>query len=184
MVAILEGLLFIAGEDGLTIEDIVNALETDLKTASKLIEQLKSINDENDRGLMIKEVAGKYKLTTKPEHIEYYQKFASLEINNALSQAALETLAIIAYNEPITRIEVDEIRGVSTASMIRKLISFNLIEEAGRSDQLGRPYLYKTTQHFLDYFNINSLSELPQINFKNNSPHEEEDLYSSKYVEN
>lgn len=183
MTAILEGLLFIAGENGITIEEIMNLLNLDQKKVTMLIGELKTIKQQEISGLMIKEVAGKYILTTKPEHIKYYQKLANFEIDNSLSQAALETLALIAYNEPITRIEIDQLRGVSTASMIRKLISFNLITEAGRSTQLGRPYLYKTTNYFLDYFNINSLDELPKIDFEPVDS-KEEDLYSSKYREN
>ena len=113
---------------------------------------------------------------------EYYQKLLVNEDSNTLSTAALETLAIIAYNEPITRVEIDEIRGVATAPIIRKLVAKGLIKEAGKSDLPGRPILYKTTNDFLDYFNIESLNELPNIDTLV-SKDDEIDLYDSRYKE-
>ena len=106
---------------------------------------------------------------------------------NILSQAALETLAIIAYNEPITRIQVDKIRGVSSGQMIRKLVAKGLIKESGRSDLPGRPILYETTNDFLDYFGLKNIEELPDmekyIEEAEEEIEEEKDLYTAKYKE-
>ena len=104
------------------------------------------------------------------------------EANNTLSNSALETLAIIAYNEPITRIQVDEIRGVQTGQLIRKLVAKGLIKEAGRSELPGRPILYKTTSEFLDYFGLSTIDDLPKIRIKE-VINDEVDLYNSKYQE-
>ena len=129
-------------------------------------------------------------ITTKFEHKEYYQKLIENPETNFLSQAALETLAIIAYNEPITRIQVDTLRGVGSTSIIRKLVAKGFIKEAGRSDVPGRPILYETTHEFLDYFGLASIEDLPDIDkilesFKENESdaNESSDLYTSKYTE-
>ena len=105
--------------------------------------------------------------------------------SNTLSQAALETLAIIAYNQPVTRTQVDEIRGVNSGQVMRKLVAKNLIKEIGRSDAVGRPILYKTTSDFLDYFGLATIEELPKIEeLKIGEASEETDLYHSRYQEN
>ena len=103
--------------------------------------------------------------------------------NNTLSNSALETLAIIAYNEPITRVEVDEIRGVQTGQLIRKLVAKGLIKEDGRSNLPGRPILYKTTSEFLDYFGLKSISELPEIKMPEINKDDDVSLYETKYTE-
>ena len=122
-------------------------------------------------------------LTTKSIHKEYYQKLLEEEETGVLSQAALETLAIIAYNQPITRIDVDEIRGISSSHMIRKLVSRDLIKEIGRSEGAGRPILYGVTDEFLDYFGLASIDDLPKIEKIDNNDSEETDLFQSKYNE-
>ena len=181
MKAILEGLLFVVGDDGITIEEICNVLEIDEDKAKELVLSLKNDYLSEDRGLRIDYLGNSLKLTTKKEHKEYYKKLIE-ESNHTLSQAALETLAIIAYNEPITRIKVDEIRGISTAQMIRKLVAKGFIKEAGRENIAGRPILYKTTDEFLDYFGLSSKDELPKIEEKEIDS-EEKDLFLSKYRE-
>ena len=105
--------------------------------------------------------------------------------SNVLSQAALETLAIIAYNQPITRIDVDEIRGVGSSQMIRKLVAKGLIKEVGRSEAIGRPILYQTTSDFLDYFGLATIDDLPKMEqfMEENQEVEDTDLYHSKYKE-
>ena len=114
---------------------------------------------------------------------KYYEKLLVNEDNNRLSNNALETLAIVAYNEPITRIEVDDIRGVQSGPMIRKLVAKGLLKECGRSELAGRPILYKTTSEFLDYFGLSDISELPKINSSEENKNEDVDLYKSKYQE-
>ena len=117
--AILEGLLFVVGEDGLTLDQIENVLEINEEESKELVAELKKDYEDKSRGLRIDFLGNKFKITTKFEHKEYYQKLIENPETNFLSQAALETLAIIAYNEPITRVQVDSIRGVSSSSIIR-----------------------------------------------------------------
>ena len=185
--AILEGLLFVVGEDGLTIQQIEEVLNIGEEECKELIRELKKDYEEEDRGLRIDFLGNRFKLTTKFEHREYYQKLIENPETNTLSQAALETLAIIAYNEPITRIQVDELRGVGSTSIIRKLVAKGFIKESGRSNMVGRPILYETTNEFLDYFGLSSIDELPNIDDILEKVETKEDkntdLYSSKYVE-
>lgn len=164
MKAALEGLLFISGDDGLEIKQIVDILQINLDEAKALIKELYSDYLKSDRGIQIEFLGGKFKLTTKREHSNYYEKLVSSEQEHKLSQAALEVLSIIAYNQPISRVQVDKIRGVSSVYVVRKLVLKNLIEECGRSDEAGRPMLYKTTDQFLNYFGLGSVKELPKIN--------------------
>ena len=121
--AVLEGLLFVVGEDGLNLEQIMDVLEIEEEEAKELIMSLRDSYNEQNRGIRIDFLGNKIKLTTKREHKEFYKKLIENPETNTLSQAALETLAIIAYNEPITRAEVDDLRGVSTSQMIRKLLT-------------------------------------------------------------
>ena len=131
--------------------------------------------------MQIKVFGNVIKMTTREEHKNYYQKLASIEDETFLSQGALETLAIIAYNGPITRVAIDEIRGVNTSYLIRKLLDREFIKDVGRSDSPGRPTLYEVNTKFLDYFGLSSLDELPKINMDVNE--EEIDLFESKYTE-
>ena len=184
--AVLEGLLFVVGEDGLTIDQIVDVLEIDEENAKALIMELKKDYEDESRGLRIDFLGNRFKITTKFEHKAYYQKLIVNPETNFLSQAALETLAIIAYNEPITRVQVDTIRGVGSTSIIRKLVAKGFIKECGRSEIPGRPILYETTSEFLDYFGLSSIEDLPNIEELIQTPEEEEentDLYTSKYTE-
>ena len=181
MKAVLEGLLFVVGDDGITIEEICNVLDINEDTAKELVLSLKNDYLSEDRGLRIDYLGNSLKLTTKREHKEYYKKLIE-ESNHTLSQAALETLAIIVYNEPITRIKVDEIRGISSSQMIRKLVAKGFIKECGRESIPGRPILYKTTDDFLDYFGLSSKDDLPKIE-ENESNETETDLFLSKYKE-
>ena len=186
--AVLEGLLFVVGEDGLTLEQIEDVLGINEEESKNLIMELKKDYEDESRGLRIDFLGNRFKITTKFEHKEYYQKLIENPETNFLSQAALETLAIIAYNEPLTRIQVDNIRGVSSASIVRKLVAKGFVKEVGRSDLPGRPILYETTHEFLDYFGLSSIEDLPNIDDILENVNEEEDdnkdLYSSKYIDN
>lgn len=122
-----------------------------------------------------------FKLTTKQEHKMYYEKLVVTPGTNKLSQAALETLAIIAYNQPISTSEVSEIRGVQSGQLIRKLVAKGLIKEAGKSDLAGRPNLYRTTSEFLDYFGLATIEDLPNVELKEENKEEETDLFNSIY---
>lgn len=184
--AVLEGLLFVVGEEGLTFEQIQDVLQIDEEESKKILYELKHDYESDERGLRIDFLGNRFKLTTKYEHREYYQKLLENPETNTLSQAALETLAIIAYNEPITRVQIDAMRGVGTTQIIRKLVAKGFIKEVGRSDLPGRPILYETTSEFLDYFGLSTIKDLPDMNCfieENEEDDEESDLYTSKYKE-
>lgn len=183
--AVLEGLLFVVGDDGLTISQMMDILELTNEEAKELLSTLKEKYESDTSGIRISFLGDTFKLTTKKEHREYYQKLIENPESNVLSQAALETLAIVAYNQPITRIQVDEIRGVSSSQMIRKLVAKGLLKEIGRSDQIGRPILYKTTSEFLDYFGLATINDLPDIEefVGKDENTSDTDLYHSKYQE-
>lgn len=177
--SILESLLFVVGEEGLSLDEIKNVLELDIETCKNIIEELSL--SYKDRGIEISLLGNRYKLITKKENKEYIQKLVTLSDSDTLSDAALETLAIIAYNQPVTRVMVDEIRGISSSYVMRKLVYKNLICEVGRSEAAGRPILYGTTPLFLDYFGLNDIKELPQIEIEEKD--EVKELYNSKYKE-
>ncbi len=162
LLGVLEGLLFVVGDDGVTLDDICKTLEIKEEKAKELLTQLKKTYESNERGIKISYLGERFKLVTKKEHKEYYQKL----VNNreeVLSQAQLEVLAIIAYNEPITRIEIDEMRGISSTYVIKKLLSKDLIKIVGKSDLPGKPNMYRTTREFLDTFGLSSLNDLPSL---------------------
>jgi segregation and condensation protein B len=182
MISALESILFAVGDEGLSLEQIINILDLEEEKVLELINNLSKIYDDENRGITLKILGNKYKLTTKIENKEYIQKMSE-DVSNTLSKSALETLAIIAYNEPITRIGVDEIRGVNSSQMIRNLISKGFIEDVGKSDLPGKPILYKTTNHFLDYFGLSSKEDLPEINMEDIEVLEEDDLFLSRYKE-
>lgn len=183
MEGILEGLLYVQGDEGLTISDVENILNISEEEAKILINNLKQEYEKENRGLRINYLGNTFKLTTKEEHKEYYQKLLENPRTNTLSTAALEVLAIIAYNEPITRVEVDEIRGIESGHIVRKLLAKGLLKEAGKSDLPGKPILYKTTDEFLDYFGMSTIKDLPDINSITIEEPEEKDLFKSNYHE-
>lgn len=178
--AVLEGLLFIAGDDGLTLDQIANNLDLSKNDAKKLLLDLKYDYENEKRGIRVTYLGNTFKLATKSEHKEYYQKLIDTN-QSKLSLPALEILAIIVYNEPVTRIDIDKIRGVYSGAMIRKLVAKGLIKEIGRSLLPGRPILYKTTNDFFDYFGLSSKEELPKLEIQAESKDKEVDLFLSKY---
>ena len=181
MKGIIEGLLYVQGDLGLTIEQVSDILGITTEEAKQLILSLKQDYIEQDRGLRINYLGNSFKLTTKEEHKEYFQKLLENPKNNTLSNAALETLAIIAYNEPLTRGDIDTIRGVDSVYVIRRLLAKGVIKECGKSDKPGHPTLYKTTDEFLDYFGLSSKEDLPKIEMLEESSQEEKDLFKSTY---
>lgn len=180
--AIIEGLLFVAGDDGLSSKEIAQTLEIDEKEVKEEIKNLEIEYNKESHGITMETFGGRYKLVTKKEHKIYYEKFFESEKEETLSTACLEVLAIIAYNTPVTRSMVDEIRGVSSSHIIRKLLSKNMIEVKGKAELPGRPNLYGITPRFLDYFGLSSIEELPKIDIVENE--DEMNLYESKYKEN
>lgn len=181
-IAVLEGLLFVVGDEGITLENISEILEISIEEAKDLLKQLRAEYDKEERGIRISFLGETFKLTTKKEHKEYYQKLITTRGSNTLSQSALEVLAIIAYNQPITRAEVDEARGITSINMIRKLIAKDLIKVSGKSSLPGKPNLYRTTSEFLDYFGLATISDLPELAREEKMP-EEQELFTSIYKE-
>jgi segregation and condensation protein B len=160
--SIIEGLLFAAGDEGLDVREIAEVLEIDWRAAEEAVEALSQSYLDEQRGLRISKIAGCYQMTTNPDHGIYFSRLAETPTRGSLSQAALETLAIIAYRQPITRIDIDEIRGVKSDRALHTLVGKELIQEAGRSEAVGRPILYETTKQFLHYFGLSALADLPE----------------------
>lgn len=182
MKAALEGLLFVIGDEGLSLKDITSILEITEDEAKKIIKDLYNELNQDNRGIKLEYLGEKFKLTTKTEHAKYFEKLVQNEQNNKLSDAALEVLSIIAYSGPITRVDIDKIRGVSSAYIVRKLVLKNLIEECGKSEDAGRPMLYRITNQFLNYFGLGSIKDLPEIKeIKKDT--ENSNLFETKYHE-
>lgn len=160
--AIIEALLFASGEP-LELKDIASHLEVNVNYAKDVIEELMEDYKFIERGIKLITINGAYQLVTKNEYGDYIQKLLKKNKRQSLSQASLESLAIIAYKQPITRIDIDEIRGVKSESAIQKLVERDLIKEVGRLEVPGRPILYGTTEEFLRQFNLNGLNELPSL---------------------
>ena len=158
---ILEGILFVVGNEGISASELMDILELKEDNINYLIDKLKEKYLSEESGLNIEYLGEKYKLTTKKEHNDYYIKLLEKEKKSELSNSALETLAVIAYNSPITRGQIDDIRGVDSTYQIKKLLYRNLIKEDGKADLPGKPKLYSVTNEFLDYLGLSSLDELP-----------------------
>ncbi|MBP2240732.1 segregation and condensation protein B [Cytobacillus eiseniae] len=185
---IVESLLFAAGDEGLSLKQIAIVLEVDELQAEEIIKDLMNNYQEDDmRGITIVELAGTFQLVTKKEHSLYLKKLVAAPSSAALSQAALETLAIIAYKQPITRVEIEEIRGVKTERPIHTLTAKALIKEVGRAEGTGRAFLYGTTKEFLDYFGLKRIEELPPLPEKIDEDGDflqgEADLFFDKFQE-
>lgn len=161
--AILEGLLFLVGDDGLTVEQASKSMDISTKKAEQLFVALQKDYVDDSRGFEIERYGSRYRFLSKAFVHEAAKKLFSIDKISKLSNAALETLAIIAYKQPITRVEIEEIRGVGADVMIRKLEARGLIKEEGRSDAPGRPFLYSVTDEFMDAFKLLSLDELPDL---------------------
>lgn len=183
MKAMIEGLLFVKGSDGLSLEEIVTLTNSETNEVKKALKELYDDYQSEERGIQLELLGNRYKLTTKEQHRHLYEQLTLEEETSNLSNSALEVLAIIAYNEPITRLDIDEVRGVNSSYVIRKLLLKNLIQEVGRAELAGRPKLYGVTNDFLDYFGLNSTSELPELKPVEEIDNDEKDLFASKYYE-
>jgi segregation and condensation protein B len=164
----LEALLF-SSDKPLLIQQLKNVFEglraEDLRN---ILEELKSEYEKQSRGIRVLEIAGGFQMVSAPEYGSFLKKFYRQAKKERLSRPALETLAIIAYKQPLTRLEVESIRGVNTDGVIASLLVKGLIRVAGRRRAAGRPYVYATSRKFLEYFGLKSLSELPEISVKEN----------------
>lgn len=164
--SIIESLLFVSGEP-LSIKDITNALESNIKIVKEVLDEMVIEYDNEKRGIKLISINGEYQLVTKAENGDYIQKLLKKNKRQSLSQASLESLAIIAYKQPITRVDIDEIRGVKSESAMQRLIEKDLIKEVGRLEVPGRPILFGTTEEFLRQFGLRELNELPSLDIYN-----------------
>ena len=185
LVSVLESLLFVVGDEGLSLDEVKKILEIDDATLTQITDKLIDNYQNVDRGIELTILSNRLKLITKRENKEYLQKLVDFKDDEHLTESALETLAIIAYNQPITRASVDNLRGISNNHIIRKLVAKGLIKESGRSPLPGRPILYETTSEFLDYFGLSSINDLPDMRdfLQEETVEEDVDLYQSKYKE-
>ena len=161
---IIESILFVAAEGPITIRQLLDILEgeqeADVRAA---VESLAEEYRRRAGGIELRQVAGGYRFSTRPEHSEYIRRFRKQQPSAKLSMAALETLAVIAYKQPVTIPEILEIRGVSSSSAIKTLLDKRLIVAKGRKKVVGRPMMYGTSKDFLLQFGLNDLSELPNL---------------------
>ncbi|GAB3052579.1 SMC-Scp complex subunit ScpB [Virgibacillus ainsalahensis] len=181
--SVLEGLLFASGDEGLTIKQLSTILEISETKVEHIMEQLKHDYDNKERGIMIMQSHQVFHMTTKPEHSNYFKKLLETPKQSRMSQAALETLAIIAYEQPITRTEIEEVRGVKSDRPVQTLLLRSLIEEVGRKESIGRPVLFATSKDFLTYFGLTSLDELPPLpeNTDTEDIEKEADLFFDRF---
>lgn len=173
----IESLLFASGEP-LSLQELVNHLEEKDKFVEILIQEMIEEYEVSSRGIKIICIKGNYQLVTKAENSDYIQKLLKKNKRQSLSQASIESLAIIAYKQPITRIDIDEIRGVKSDSAIQRLIEKELIKEVGRLEVPGRPILYGTTDEFLRQFELSDLKQLPSLDLFG-----QEDLLEDNLIE-
>lgn len=159
----IEGILFAAGEP-VKAAKLAAVLNTDIETITEAVKLLKYSYDTEMRGVMIIDIDDGYQICSRPEYYVYIQEILGEQRRQALSNAAMEALAIVAYKQPITRGQVEFIRGVNSDGAINRLVERDLIEETGRLDAPGRPILYSTTQNFLRCFGLNSPKDLPEVN--------------------
>ena len=182
----IEALLFVAGDEGISLEEMSGLLKEPTSVVFKAIERLKRHLLESElSALHILEAGNLFILTTKKEYADVIKDYAQSPLSNTLSQAALETLSIIAYKQPITRSEIDEIRGVQTSGAVQKLVVRQLIKEVGRVDGPGRAILYGTTDYFMNYFGLEDLADLPSISEMENEIEKElpTDLFFANFQE-
>jgi len=173
LTARIEALLFVAPEP-VTSGQLARVLDVTTRRIEKGLEEIELLYQ--DRGICIQRHDGRVRLTTSPEAAPFIEFFLGLEATTQLSRAALETLAIIAYQQPVTRPHVDSIRGVNSDSVMKNLLSKGVIQEIGRAEGPGRPILYSTTPEFLSHFGLISLEELPPLNI--------EDIINNNHKEN
>lgn len=184
IIGMLESFLFIAGDDGLTLKHIATLLQTDDESAAVIAEQLR-LNYESraDSGITLRLYGGSYRLVTKGEFADDILRMLENPTRNSITQASLEVLAIIAYKQPVTRVEIDDLRGVKSDGPIQTLVAKGFIMEKGRLESSGRPILYGTTELFLDKFGLESIEMLPPLIENDEESFGDTDLFMTKFQE-
>jgi segregation and condensation protein B len=160
--AILEALLFASGEP-LTIGAIAKATSLSEQNIKEIIRELTADYRDRNSGIVIAEIADGYEMATDPELAAWIRRMKNVHVSNKLSQPSIETLSIIAYKQPITKVEIDQLRGVNSDAAVKSLLDKRLIKIIGKKESPGRPFLYSTTNEFLQYFGLKNLTELPAI---------------------
>jgi segregation and condensation protein B len=160
--AALEALLFVAGEP-VAVGSLIKTTEMQEADIKRLMSGLISEYKERNSGILIAEIADGYQMVTNPDSALWVKRFKNINQTNKLSQPALETLSIIAYKQPITKLEIDQLRGVNSDGAVKSLTDKRLIKIVGKKETPGRPFLYGTTKEFLQYFGLKNLSDLPPI---------------------
>ena len=161
--AVIEGVLFTMGES-VEVSRLADLIEEDVKTTRSILEEMEQEYERKERGIFLTWLENAVQLCTKAEMYEYLIKIAKAPRKMSLTDTVLETLSIIAYKQPVTRVEIEKVRGVSCDHAINKLLEYDLITELGRLDAPGRPLLFGTTEQFLRCFGVKSLEELPELN--------------------
>lgn len=181
----IESLLFVVGDDGLTLQQLAHITEVDELTLRDILESMQQALDADDtRGVTLKVLAGTYQLITKQSMADTIQKLIENPPLQSMSQASLEVLAIVAYKQPITRVEVEDLRGVKSERPLQTLASKGLIQEVGRVEGTGRAILYGTTTEFLNFFGLKELNELPALpDGEVQVAENEADLFMTKFQE-
>lgn len=181
LAASIESFLFVAGEEGLSLKQLASlTVCTEGEVTGALEYLLEQYETRKDSGITLRQYSGGYQLVTKAEFAEDMKRLFENPPSKMMTQAALEVLAIIAYKQPVTRVEVDEIRGVKSERAIQTLLSKGFVMEKGRLEASGRPILYATTPYFLDRFGLNSLEDLPEL-LQESDDEEDTDLFLTKF---
>lgn len=160
--AVVEAVLFTMGES-VEVDKIAAAMDISVKEVKAIVSSITKKYEENNHGLKIIELENSYQMCTRPEMYESIIKVATQPKKQVLTEVVLETLSIVAYKQPVTRLEIEKIRGVKSDHAVNKLVEYNLIEEKGRLDAPGRPILFGTTEEFLRCFGLSSISDLPEL---------------------
>lgn len=184
LLGVLEGILFAVGDEGITLKSLCEIMDIDVAEAKELLKNLQKRYESDEYGIRVSYLGDAFKMTTKKEHKDYYHKLLGNPETQSLSESSLEVLAIIAYNQPITRIMIDEMRGVACGQTVRKLCARGLVKVVGKSNMPGKPNLYGTTKEFLDYFGLASIEDLPKMDLDVVEQEEETELFTSIYKEN
>lgn len=171
--AIIEAILFTMGES-VEISKLAEAIDSDVKTTKKLLTEMQNEYQERNGGIQLLMLDDAVQLCTRKELYEYIIRVAKAPRKVSLSEAALETLAIVAYKQPITRVEIEKIRGVSSNHSIDRLLEYDFIQELGRLDAPGRPILFGTTEQFLRSFGLESLAQMPEMDMNKMEEFKEE----------
>ncbi|MCZ2259498.1 SMC-Scp complex subunit ScpB [Sporosarcina sp. G11-34] len=184
VVGMIESFLFIAGDEGLTIQQLTVLTEKEESEVVNSLEKLLSNYElRMDSGITVKLFGGAYRLVTKPIYADDIKRLLENPSPQSITKASLEVLAIVAYKQPVTRVEIDDLRGVKSDGPLNTLISRGFIMEKGRSDGTGRAILYGTTDLFLDRFGLSSIEELPPLIIEEENEAEDTDLFMTQFQE-